>query len=433
MILIRNGTFLTLTEKNVIQKGDLAIKDSLIYYIGPQKEWKDKFDTVIDAKNYIVMPGFVNAHTHLAMTLMRGIADDLPLQKWLFDTIFPIENKLTERDVYFGSLLGIVESIRAGVTTVADFYFRMEKSAQAVKESGIRANLGFGLASKIGTDTLKLKAAEKFINKWQESENGRILASFAPHAPYTCTLQFLKAISNQARKMNVLVQTHLHETKEKVEEFKKKYVITPIEKLDAIGFFNTKVNAAHCIWINDNDINILRNNNVGVTLNPQSNLKIGAGIPLINKMHNAGLTISIGTDGAASNNNLALIEDARLTSFLAKGTSLNPELLNAKELLKMATVNGAKNLGFNDVGLLKEGYKADIILIDTKKPHLTPFTDPYSLVAYSMYPSDVDTVLVDGKIVMKNKEILTVDEDNILKEAETCYKQLRTLTNNKNV
>ena len=287
MILIRNGTFLTLTEKNVIQKGDLAIKDSLIYYIGPQKEWKDKFDTVIDAKNYIVMPGFVNAHTHLAMTLMRGIADDLPLQKWLFDTIFPIENKLTERDVYFGSLLGIVESIRAGVTTVADFYFRMEKSAQAVKESGIRANLGFGLASKIGTDTLKLKAAEKFINKWQESENGRILASFAPHAPYTCTLQFLKAISNQARKMNVLVQTHLHETKEKVEEFKKKYVITPIEKLDAIGFFNTKVNAAHCIWINDNDINILRNNNVGVTLNPQSNLKIGAGIPLINKMHNA--------------------------------------------------------------------------------------------------------------------------------------------------
>jgi len=408
MILIRNGTFLTLTEKNVIQKGDLAIKDSLIYYIGPQKEWKDKFDTVIDAKNYIVMPGFVNAHTHLAMTLMRGIADDLPLQKWLFDTIFPIENKLTERDVYFGSLLGIVESIRAGVTTVADFYFRMEKS-------------------------LKLKAAEKFINKWQESENGRILASFAPHAPYTCTLQFLKAISNQARKMNVLVQTHLHETKEKVEEFKKKYVITPIEKLDAIGFFNTKVNAAHCIWINDNDINILRNNNVGVTLNPQSNLKIGAGIPLINKMHNAGLTISIGTDGAASNNNLALIEDARLTSFLAKGTSLNPELLNAKELLKMATVNGAKNLGFNDVGLLKEGYKADIILIDTKKPHLTPFTDPYSLVAYSMYPSDVDTVLVDGKIVMKNKEILTVDEDNILKEAETCYKQLRTLTNNKNV
>jgi len=424
MILIRNGTFLTLAEKDIIKEGDLAIKDSNIAYIGPKKKWKEQFDTVIDAKNHIVMPGFVNAHTHLAMTLMRGIADDIPLQKWLFDVIFPIENKLTPKDVYFGSLLATIESIRAGVTTVADFYLYMEKSAQAVKESGIRANLGFGLASKFDMDSIKLKIAEKFIKRFHNTENGRVLASFAPHSPYTCTLKFLKAISVQAKEMGVIVHTHLHETDKEIREFKQKYGLTPIEKLNTIGFFKAKVNAAHCVWVEDNDINILKNNNTGVTLNPQSNLKLGSGIPPVDRLYDASLSLSIGTDGAASNNNLALIEDARLVSLLAKGVSLNPTLINTKEVLKMATVNGARNLGFNDVGLLKEGYKADIILIDTKKPHLTPFTDPYSLVAYSMYPTDVDTVIINGKIIMKDKKILTIDEADILKEAETAYKNL---------
>ena len=425
MILIRNGTILTLTERGTIKNGDLAIKGSDIVYVGEKKEWKEEFDTIINAEGYIVMPGFVNAHTHLSMSLMRGIADDIPLESWLSDVIFPIEAKLTQEDIYIGALLAIIESIRTGVTTVGDFYFHMEKVAQAVKESGIRANLGFGLASKFDMDSVKLKLAEHFINRFNDTEDGRILASFAPHAPYTCTVKFLKAISKRAKSMGVIVHTHLHETKKEIADFKKQYGVTPIEKLNQVNFFDAKVNAAHCVWMSENDMKILKEHNVGITLNPQSNLKLGSGIPDIGKMYNANLSLSIGTDGAASNNNLALIEDARLASFLAKGSTLNPEMISAKELLKMATVNGARNLGFKDIGLLKEGYKADVILIDTDKPNLTPFTDPYSLVAYSMYPTDVDTVIINGKIVMQNKEILTVNEKDILKEASTSYARIR--------
>ncbi len=424
-MLIRNGTILTLTEKGTIKNGDLVVKGSDIIYVGEKKRWREQFNTIIDASNCIVMPGFVNAHTHLSMSLMRGIADDVSLQSWLSDVIFPVEAKLTPEDVYIGALLATIESIHTGVTTVGDFYFHMDKVAQAVKESGIRANLGFGLASKFDMDTVKLKLAEHFVNRFHNTEDGRILASFAPHAPYTCTLKFLKAISKDAKSMGVIVHTHLHETKKEIADFKKQYNMTPIEKLDRMNFFDAKVNAAHCVWMNDNDIKILKSHNVGVTLNPQSNLKLGSGIPDIGKMYRAGLSLSVGTDGAASNNNLALIEDARLASFLAKGTALNPELINAEELLKMATVNGAKNLGFNDVGLLKEGYKADVILINTDKPNLTPFTDPYSLIAYSMYPTDVDTVIINGKIVMQNKEVVTLNEKDVLKEASASYARVK--------
>ncbi len=422
MILIKNGTIIT--ENEIIDKGDVVIDASLISYAGKGKQYKEKFDKIIDASNFLVMPGFVNTHTHLAMTLMRGISDDVPLQKWLNEIIFPIEAKLAGNEVYIGTLLAIIESVKSGVTTVADFYFHMEDVAKAVKETGIRANLGFGLASKFDMDTLKLKIAENFIEKYNNTENGRILASFAPHAPYTCTLKFMKAISERAQKMNVIVHTHLHETEKEITDFKRKYGKTPIQKLEELGFFKAKVNAAHCVYMEDTDYKILKENNSGVALNPQSNLKLGSGIPNIPKMIEYNLNLGIGTDGASSNNNLALIEDMRLTSFLAKGVSKNPELLPAKKLVEMSTITGAKNIGFENVGVIKEGYKADIILIDKNAPNLTPFADPYSMVAYSMEPGNVDTVIIDGKIVMENREILTIDEEEVKKEATKLVKKL---------
>ncbi len=422
MILVKNGTIIA--ENGIIDAGDVVIDVSRISYVGKSKQHREKFDKIIDASNFLVMPGFVNTHTHLAMTLMRGISDDVPLQKWLNEIIFPIEAKLTGKEVYIGTLLAAIESVKSGVTTVADFYFHMEDAAKAVKEAGIRANLGFGLTSKFDMDTLKLKLAEKFIEKYNNTENGRILASFAPHAPYTCTLKFMKAISERAREMNVIVHTHLHETEKEIADFKREYGKTSIQKLEELGFFKAKVNAAHCVYMDDADYKILKENNSGIALNPQSNLKLGSGIPDIPKMLEYDLNLGIGTDGASSNNNLALIEDMRLASFLTKGVSRNPELLPAKKLLEMATVTGAKNIGFEDVGAIKEGYKADIILIDKNAPNLTPFTDPYSMVAYAMEPGNVHTVIIDGKIVMENRKILTIDEEKIKKEVVKLIKKL---------
>ncbi len=416
MILVKGGTLLTLTEQGIIDAGDIVIDGSRIFYIGNSKNYDIKFDEVIDASNFFVMPGFVNTHTHLAMVLMRGAADDIALHKWLNDVIFPIESRLTPEDVYFGSLLALIESIKSGVTTVADFYFHMESSAKAVQEIGARANLGLGLTSKFDMDTVKLKLAEKFVSRYNDTADGRILASFAPHSPYTCTLKFLKAVSKRAKEMGVLVHTHLHETEKEIIDFKKLYGKTPIQRLEKEGFFEAKVNTAHCVFLDEEDYKILKENNVGVALNPQSNLKLGSGIPDIPKMLERGLSLGIGTDGAASNNNLALIEDMRLVSFLAKGISKNPELLSAEQLLRMATVQGAKNIGFENLGLLKKGFLADIILIDKQNANLMPNTNPYSLIAYSMYPGNVDTVIINGKVVMRNKKILTIDEKAVKKE-----------------
>jgi 5-methylthioadenosine/S-adenosylhomocysteine deaminase len=426
MILIKNGLILTLDKNDqIIQNGDVVLNNSIIQYVGPSKERKEGFESIIDASNHIIMPGFVNAHTHLAMTLMRGIADDLPLKKWLNEVIFPIEDKLTKEDVYYGTLLALIESIRTGTTTITDFYFYEDAAFKAIKESGMRANIGFSYASKPHMNNLILTRAKNFFDKHNNSEDERIMVSLAPHSPYTCNLKLLKETSILAQKLGAVVQIHLHETKKEVDEYIKKYGKTPIEKLEEIGFFNVKVNAAHCVWMNENDIKILKKNNVGVTVNPQSNLKLASGIPDIARLIRNGITVSVGTDGAASNNNLALLEDMRLTSLLAKGVSLNPSELNAFETLRLATVNGAENLGFNNVGLIKEGFKADLILIDTTKANLMPLTDPYSLVAYSMYPEDVDTVIINGKIVMENKKILTINESFVKEKFKERFERLR--------
>jgi 5-methylthioadenosine/S-adenosylhomocysteine deaminase len=426
MILIKNGLILTLDKNDqIIPNGDVVLNNSIIQYVGPSKERKEGFESIIDASNHIIMPGFVNAHTHLAMTLMRGIADDLPLKKWLNEVIFPIEDKLTKEDVYYGTLLALIESIRTGTTTITDFYFYEDAAFKAIKESGMRANIGFSYASKPHMNNLILTRAKNFFDKHNNSEDERIMVSLAPHSPYTCNLKLLKETSILAQKLGAVVQIHLHETKKEVDDYIKKYGKTPIEKLEEIGFFNVKVNAAHCVWMNENDIKILKKNNVGVTVNPQSNLKLASGIPDIARLIRNGITVSVGTDGAASNNNLALLEDMRLTSLLAKGVSLNPSELNAFETLRLATVNGAENLGFNNVGLIKEGFKADLILIDTTKANLMPLTDPYSLVAYSMYPEDVDTVIINGKIVMENKKILTINESFVKEKFKERFERLR--------
>ncbi len=430
MILIKNATILTLLGDEVIYGGEILIQDSTIQYAGPPKSVYENVDMVIDASNHIAMPGFVNSHTHLAMTLMRGIADDIPLQKWLNDIIFPIEDKLTEEDVYFGTLLALIESIRTGTTTVSDFYMFPHVSAKALGESGLRGNIGVAYASKpLVSDKLILERAQEIFDKFNEMDNGRIIVSLAPHAPYTCSQNLLKGTGVLARKLGAVIQIHLHETEKEVLDYKEHYGQTPIEYLDSVGFFDNKVIASHCVWVSENDLRILENRHVGVASNPQSNLKLGSGIPPIDKFLKHNLAVSIGTDGASSNNNLSVLEDMRLLSLIAKGVTRNPENISAPELLRIATLQGSLNLGFENVGRLKEGYKADIIIIDASKANMIPSTNPHSLVAYSMYPEDVDTVIVDGKILMKDRILLTIDEEFVKNKVKEKFIKISKLLN----
>ncbi|MGB9693605.1 MAG: amidohydrolase [Fervidobacterium sp.] len=424
MILIENATIITLQSEKVLKNSDLVISGDKIIYIGPKKSYQFTFEKTIDGTDFIVMPGFANTHSHLAMTFFRGYGNDLPLKKWLFNYIFPVEEMLTEEHVYFGTLIACIESIRTGTTTLSDFYMMPEKSIKAIKEAGLRANVGYAFASKPGLNRITLKKAEKFFNDFNGIENNRILASLAPHATYTCTNTLLSETSKLAQNIGALIQIHLHETREEVEDYKKKNGKTPILKLDEIGFFNAKVLASHCVHITDEETKALKDNKVGVSVNPQSNLKLGSGIPKIHNLLREGVKLSIGTDGPSSNNNLSVLEDLRLTSLLAKGLSENPEVLNSFEALKIGTINGEENLGFKDVGVLKEGYKADLIMINKKKTNFMPETDYLSHVVYSMFPADVDYVFVDGKLIMEMGKILTLDEEILKKEFIKLSKEL---------
>jgi len=423
MILIKNVTAITLVTGKVLRNADILIEKDKIVYVGTTKEHKRKFEKVIDGSSFLALPGFVNTHSHLAMTLMRGYGEGCSLQNWLNYFIYPIEEKLTEDDIYFGTLLALIESVKTGSTTVSDFYIFPHKSVQAVKEVGFRANIGFSLASKPGLDLLLLKKAEDFVSKFNGIENGRLLASFATHAPYSCTVRLLKETAKVASNMDSIIQIHLHETKKEITDYKKLHHVSPIEKLEEIDFFKAQVLAAHCVHVSESEIKVLKDNKVGISLNPQSNLKLGSGIPMVDKLFKEHLKISVGTDGPSSNNNLSILEDLRLIALLAKGTSMEPDLIKPLEALRIGTVNGAINLGFKNVGLLKEGFKADLILVDKNNVNFMPETDYLSHVIYSMYPTDVDYMLVDGNLIMENKKLITIDEEEVKREFQKHHKK----------
>lgn len=424
MILIKNTTVLTLESEKAQNNFDIVISGDKISYLGKAKLYKANFEKIIDGSKYIALPGFVNTHSHLAMSYFRGYANDLSLKKWLFDYIFPLEDKLTEDDVYFGTLISCIESIKTGTTTISDFYMFPKSSIRAVKECGLRGNIGFAFQTKPGLNNLILRKAEEFYNKFNGIENGRIIVSLAPHSTYTCTKTLLKETSVLSRKINAVIQIHLHETENEVNEYAKKNGVSPIVALNEIGFFNAKVLAAHCVHINDEELKILKSNNVSVTINPQSNLKLGSGIPQVHKFLASGIRISVGTDGPSSNNNLSVLEDLRLFTMLAKGISKNPELLKPIEALRIGTLNGSINLGFENTGLLKENHKADLMLVNKEKVNLLPETDIASHILYSMYPTDVEYLFVDGKLILEKGKITTIDEEEVIKEFKKRAKRI---------
>ncbi|GBG56138.1 5-methylthioadenosine/S-adenosylhomocysteine deaminase [Sporomusaceae bacterium FL31] len=413
-ILLKSVEYLS--SEGLVKKADIAIEGSQILQIGSIKpEWQP--DKIIDCTNKLAIPGLVNTHTHAAMTLFRSYADDMQLMDWLQTKIWPAEANLTADDVYWGTQLAIAEMIKSGTTTFADMYFFMPEVAKAVEDTGIRAVLSRGMAGVAPTAQQALQESEEFYQQFNHSAEGRITVMLGPHAPYTCPPDYLNKVVSLAQKLGSEIHIHLSETIGEVEECKAKYGKSPIALMDELGILDCGVLAAHCVHVSEADINIMKNKNVRVAHNPGSNMKLASGIAPVSQMLKAGLCVGLGTDGAASNNNLDMLEEIRLAALLHKVNSNDPLAIPAKTAVALATEHGAKAVGLgNVVGQLAEGFKADIALFDMNKLHWYPRHDRLSLLTYSAAASDVDTVIINGKIVLENKQLKTIDEERLIEE-----------------
>ncbi len=398
--------------------GDLLVEGDTISAVAkrPHSLDPERADRIIEGSNLIVMPGLINTHGHAAMTLFRGYADDLPLMKWLREKIWPAEKLLTGDDIYWGTMLAIAEMLKSGTTTFTDMYFFMDRAAEAVAESKIRAMLSRGLASAGLAGGKMLREAEDFTNNWQGRENGRINTSLGPHAPYTCTVGFLKKVMDIASRTGRPLQIHLAETQEEVANCRRKHGCTPVQLMENIGLFGFRVIAAHCVNLSGTDISILAERGVGVAHNPGSNLKLGSGMAPLKELLAAGVKVGLGTDGAGSNNNLNMWEEISLAALLSKGVHRDPTLIPAGKALELATSGGAEVLGLPRLGKLKEGYKADLIGIKKNSPHLTPIYNPRDHLVYTAAAADVSLVLVDGRILVDKGELTELDEERIMFE-----------------
>lgn len=431
-ILIEGIDILTADNAaDYIKNADIGIQDGAISFIAPtgQGPFDFKADKRICGKRKLAMPGLVNAHTHCGMTTMRNSADDLPLHKWLFEKIFPIEDKMTDDDVYWGTLLGAAEMLRSGTTAFADMYLHMDAAAKAIYETGMRANLS---RSPLEFHTEgELKAVDTFNEcrsyhrEWNGRASGRIKVYIEVHSTYLFDIESLKRAANLARELQTGIHIHLLETaKERADSFEK-YGKSPVEICVETGIFDVPVIGAHLVHVLNEDIEMLRAAGVHAAHNPTSNLKLGSGISPVPAMLDAGVNVALGTDGAASNNNLNMFEEMHLAALIHKGAAQNPELVTARQVFLMGTANGARAIGFgNETGAIRPGMKADIVLLDTDKPHLYPLNDPHSAVVYSAQGGDVDTVIVDGAILMENRELKTIDEERVKFEADAIGKRL---------
>ncbi|MBU5438993.1 amidohydrolase [Tissierella sp. MSJ-40] len=413
-LLIKNVTLVPMDKKNdILENTNIYILNNKIEHIGYLRG-DLKVDRIIDGKGMVAMPGLINSHTHIGMSLLRNFADDLPLHEWLTQKIWPIEAKLTEEDVYWGSLLSMVEMIQSGTTAFCDMYFFMDQVGKGLEEAGIRGVLTRGLIEEEGKSIIKLNETRELYRNWNGKGNGRIKVMVAPHAPYTCSPDFIMKSCALAKELNTGIHIHLSETKREVEDSFKQHGKSPIKHVYDLGVFEIPTIAAHCVHVDDNDIEILKENNVSVVNNPGSNLKLASGFAPVDKMIKKGVNVALGTDGSSSNNNLNMFEEINLAAIVNKAVNMDAVSIPAKTAVEMATINGAKALLWSEeIGSIEVGKKADLILIDIDKPHLYPHHNIISSLAYSVQGSDVDTVIVDGKIIMENREIKTLDVEKI--------------------
>lgn len=421
-ILIKDATVLLPTGE--ITEGSIAVEGDKIKAVG---EVPDDFaaQKTIDGKDKFVVPGFVNAHTHASMTLLKSYADDMNLQDWLTKMIWPVEAKMNGDDIYWGAMLAAVEMIKSGTTAFADMYGpNMEKVAEAVAESGLRASLSRGIIGVAPDAEQKLEENAALYRDFHGAANGRITVMFGPHALYTCPPDFLRKVARTAEKYDAEIHIHMSETKTEVDNCLKDYGKRPFAHVESTGLFERGTLAAHCVWLDDEDIAIIKRHNIRVAHNPGSNMKLASGVAPVPRLLGESVCVALGTDGASSNNNLDMIEEMHLAALLHKVHTLDPLAVTADEAVKMGTEYGAKALGLQNVGRIEAGAKADLVLFDMDDVSWYPRHNLVSLLAYSAGANTVDTVIVDGEILMQNRALLTLDEEKIFYEAERAAKRL---------
>lgn len=417
--LIKNAYIVSMAGP--ISKADLLIEDDRILEIGIID--KDA-DEIIDATGKVIMPGLINAHTHIAMSLFRGYSDDLELMEWL-KSVWKVEDKMSPEDVYYASLLSEIEMIKSGTTTFNDHYFFEDETAKATIKSGMRGMLSRVIVSEGSEATKRIEEAEKLYNDYNNAGEGRIKIIAGLHAPYTCPPETIDSGIKLAKKYNIPIHIHYLETKDEIVQIKENYNKTVTEYLKDLGLFDSHLILAHGVHISDDDIKVLKNIKGGIVHNPISNQKLGSGIANTRKLIDNDILVALGTDGQGSTNTLDMFEEIKSAAYLQKVSYEKASAISAEEVLKMATVDGAKVLGLEeDIGTLEVGKKADIIIIDLNKPHLCPVHDLYSTLAYSVNGADVETVIIDGKIVMKDRKIQTLDENEVMEKCNEIVQKL---------
>ncbi len=430
-ILIKNGIILPMNAPKGEQPyfcGCLGVENNKIAFVSSSSQEADKFlalhkddCTVIDAAGKVVMPGLINTHTHVAMALLRGISDDVPLMEWLQEHIWPIEGKMGYQEVFDGARLGILEMLMGGTTTFVDMYPYEEAVAHAADLAGIRA-----VVSPCPMDF----RMEHFETDWRKvnefiPQSQVVTMMMGPHAIYTLSDKNLERSISLSHELGVGSHVHLAETETEDRDARAKYGMSPTEYFQKAGLFGTHTLAAHCVMVDDRDIEILAANKVSVAHNPQSNMKLASGIAPVKKMLDAGVNVSLGTDGASSNNDLDMWEEMRTASLLQKVATMNPCAIPAYTALEMATVNGAKAIGREgELGILTPGAFADIILVDLEKAHLYPHTNIISELVYSAHAQDVETVIVNGRIVVENRKCLTMNAQEVCSTAQKHIDEL---------
>jgi 5-methylthioadenosine/S-adenosylhomocysteine deaminase len=431
-LIVSGGTVVTMDRlRAIVEDGAVVIKGDTILEVGSRAELEGKYQAAqtIDARGTLVLPGFVNGHTHVPMTLFRGLHDDVTLDEWLHKYIFPAEAKnVDEEFVRWGTRLAAAEQIRSGITTFADMYYFEDVIAEETKAAGMRGVLGETFIDFPAPDNKSeaemLAYTEKFLKRWQGDP--LIQAAPAPHSIYTCSRKTLQDSAALARKYQAPILIHVAEMKKEWEDSEKQNGMSPVGYLNSIGVLGPDVVAAHCIYVDETDRELLAQKQVGCVHNPSSNMMLASGVSPVPEMRAAGVAVGLGTDGpAGSNNDLDLVEEMDLAAKLAKITKMSPTALNAKAVVEMATTDGAKALHMDKkVGSLEPGKKADLILISLDEPNAVPMYDIYAQLAYALKASDVETVVIGGKVVMRDRKLLTVNEEQAIQKAREYKKTI---------
>ena len=424
-LLVDGGTIVTMdASRNVLENSAIAVRGERILDLGPSREIKKRYDAkrLIPAQGTLIIPGLINTHNHAPMTLLRGIADDLKLDEWLQKYIFPIEARNVTKDfVEWGTALACVEMIRSGTTTYADMYYFEDQVAEVTARTGMRGVLGETIIQYAAPDSRTpedaLAYTESFIKRWKSSS--LIIPAVAPHAAYTNSAETLKACKLLADQYNVPIMIHVSETQDEMAQIRNKYGMSPTRWLETLGILGPDVLFNHGVWLSEEDLAIVKKHGVSISHNPESNMKLASGTAPVPRMLSLGIDVGLGTDGAASNNNLDIFEAMDFAAKLHKLINMDPTVLPAFQVLEMATIGGARALNMSrDIGSLEKGKKADFILVGTNAAHLQPLYNVYSQIVYDAKGSDVKTSVINGKVVMLNGKVLTLDETQILKKAK---------------